>query len=145
MFSVFFAYTQARQTAVIFSDHDINHENVSPLQFGDFNDDILQLMKEEENRIDDDIPNGQPSIDSVAGNCTNTFENVNYQTVNNDYNQLKPNIQTPMMSSKSDPAYASAHRTTIPTESHEVRFKLVCFFYAFVYRLSKFSIQSIIN
>lgn len=112
---------QARQTAVIFSDHDTNHENVSPLLFGDFNDDILQLMKQEENHIDGDIPNGQPSIiDGVAGNCMNAYEGADYQATNNDCAQLKPNIQTPMMSSKSDPAYTSAHRATVPTESHEV-------------------------
>lgn len=92
-------------------------------------------MKQEENHIDDDIPNGQPSNnESVAGNCTNAFDNIDYQAMNNDCNQSKPNIQTPMMSSKSDPAYASAHRTTVPTESHEVNeWKITISFVSFFF------------
>ncbi|XP_055311418.1 putative uncharacterized protein DDB_G0277255 isoform X2 [Sitodiplosis mosellana] len=118
--NVITAQRTARQTAVIFSDRETNHENVSPLLFGDFNDDILQLMKQEENHVGSDTPNGPISItDSSASNCTNAFESaVNHAIY--DCNQSKPNILTPMMSSQSDPGYASAHRTTVPTESHEV-------------------------
>lgn len=99
-------HLQVRQNAVIFSDHETNHENVSPLLFGDFNDDILQLMKQEENHTDDEHQS------AVA----------NYYAIN-DCGQLKPNnpATTPMTSSQSDPGYASAHRTTTaPTESHGV-------------------------
>lgn len=42
-----------RTAAVIFSDRETSHENVSPLLFGDFNDDILQLMKQDENQMAD--------------------------------------------------------------------------------------------
>lgn len=113
-------FPQARQNAVVFSDREMNHENVSPLLFGDFNDDILQLMKQEENHAVDETANG-PTIDSSASNCVTAFESADNYAMN-DCNQLKPNIHTPMMSSQSDPGYASANkpRTIVPTESHEV-------------------------
>lgn len=102
--------SQVRQNAVIFSDHEASHENVSPLLFGDFNDDILQLMKLEENHTGE----GQQSV--VGNACTD------YYTMN-DCGQLKSNhpAATPITSSQSDPGYASTHRTTTaPTESHGV-------------------------
>lgn len=105
---------QVRQNAVIFSDRDTNHENVSPLLFGDFNDDILQLMKQEENHTDDE----QSTVDD---SCPNKYDGVDYYAIN-DCGQLKPNNPTPMTSSQSDPGYASAHRTTVPTESHGVSY-----------------------
>lgn len=113
-----FAVLQARQTAIIFSYRETNHENVSPLLFGDFNDDILQLMKQEENHIDNVISNGPSSI-SDSSVAQNASESADYSAIT-DCNQSKPNIHTPMMSSQSDPGYTSAHRTTAPTESHEV-------------------------
>lgn len=108
-----FVYLQVRQNAVIFSDYDTNHENVSPLLFGDFNDDILQLMKQEENHTDDEQS-------TFVNSCTNKYDGVDYYAIN-DCGQLKPNNPTPTTSSQSDPGYASAHRTTVPTESHVVR------------------------
>lgn len=106
---------------------------MSPLLFGDFNDDILQLMKQEENHVGSDTPNGPMSItidNSSASKCTNAFESADKHAIY-DCNQSKPNIHTPMMSSQSDPGYASAHRTSVPTESHEVnssvRNACVCF------------------
>lgn len=91
---------------------------MSPLLFGDFNDDILQLMKQEENHAE----NGPLSMEnSSASNCTSAFECADYSAMN-DCTQSKPNNLTPKMSSQSDPGYSSAHRTTAPTESHEVHF-----------------------
>ncbi|XP_031638243.1 putative mediator of RNA polymerase II transcription subunit 26 isoform X2 [Contarinia nasturtii] len=113
----------SRQNAVVFSQHQMSNEIMSPLLFGDFNDDILQLMKQEvENHVVDGAANGPTSIiDTSATNCLTAFESAdNYAT--NDCNQPKPNIHTPMMSSQSDPGYASANkpRTIVPTESHEM-------------------------
>lgn len=79
-------------------------------------------MKQEENHMGNDTQNGPMSItESSASNCTNAFESADNHAIY-DCNQSKPNIHTPMMSSQSDPGYASAHRTTVPTESHEVNF-----------------------
>lgn len=103
-----------RQNAVVFSDRDTNHENVSPLLFGDFNDDILQLMKQDANHLDDD--------DEQCDSCTTTnkYDGVDYYAINDCGQLKKPNNPTPMTSSESDPGYASAHRTNVPTESHGV-------------------------
>lgn len=80
-----------RTAAVIFSDRETSHENVSPLLFGDFNDDILQLMKQD--GINDNVRGGGGDGDMAT----------------------KQNDLTPITSSKSDPGYASN-----TSESHAV-------------------------
>lgn len=117
-----FEFLQVRQNAVIFSDRDTNHENVSPLLFGDFNDDILQLMKQDENHTDDDAQCNNVLIDSctTTATTTNKYDGVDGYAMNDCGQLKKPNNPTPMTSSQSDPGYASAHRTTVPTESHGV-------------------------
>lgn len=74
-------------------------------------------MKQEENHVDNVMSNGPSSM--TESSTMNAYESADYSAMN-DCNQSKPNIHTPMMSSQSDPGYTSAHRTTAPTESHEV-------------------------
>lgn len=92
--------SSAPRVAVVFSDQGgNNNENVSPLLFGDFNDDILQLMKQE------------IKMEDINGNAYDA--NANHL----------PNHTDSAADAKlrSDPSYASAKRTNVPTESHEVR------------------------
>lgn len=89
--------SNTQRVAVVFSDQGGNNENICPLLFGDFNDDILQLMKQEVEMKD---INGNPfDIIQSQGNNTDSATDA---------------------TSKSDPCYASAIRTKAPTESHEV-------------------------
>lgn len=69
--------TQSRPAVIIFNDNEPSQDNVSPLLFGDFNDDILQLMKQnaDEPTFDDDsgaMQDGETatgrSIHSTSGN-----------------------------------------------------------------------------
>lgn len=77
-------------------------------------------MKQDENHTDDETLNELSSIhDLSVSNCMSAYESADYHAIN-DSKQSKPNIHTPTMSSQSDPGYASAHRTTVPTESHGV-------------------------
>lgn len=78
-------------------------------------------MKQDENHTDDEMkPNDLSSIhDSSVINCMSTFESADYH-LTSECNQSKPNTSSPMMSSQSDPRYASAHRINIPTESQRV-------------------------
>lgn len=99
----------------------MNQENVSPLQFGDFNDDILQLMKPEDNHLVGETPNGPVLIThSSASYYANAYECAANHAITN-CNQLKQNILTPMMSSQPDPGNpVSAHGNTVPAESYQV-------------------------
>lgn len=91
----------AQRMAVVFSDQGGNNENVSPLLFGDFNDDILQLMKQE---IKTEDTNGN-AFDANGNHWINDTDSVIIHTTT---------------TTRSDPSYASANRTNAPTESHEV-------------------------
>lgn len=81
--------------------------------FGDFNDDILLLMKQEENHVANETINGRVDAMPSNGSCENTFKSADPMK---NCSQSKP-IK---MSSQSDPTYASGHHTTVPTESHKV-------------------------
>lgn len=118
---------QQRPAAVIFSDHETNNENVSPLLFGDFNDDILQLMKQDDGFVqykDDLAANKTVVVSTPSGyNKTatsnyNTFESAEYNTVTDSDNGSNLTDITTM--TQSDPGYSSTHHSTQSTESPEV-------------------------
>lgn len=108
-----------RPAVIICNDNDTINENVSPLLFGDFNDDILQLMKQDSHQFSDDKSNNTSS----SSNCA--IINQSNITID-DADQMHSNLSklsdaATITSPQSDPGYSSAHsRSTISTDSIEV-------------------------
>lgn len=74
---------QSRPAVIIFNDNDSPHENVSPLLFGDFNDDILQLMKQDADEQFSDDTCQTPTATAVPSEILSPLSDQGYASANN--------------------------------------------------------------
>lgn len=109
-----------RPAVIIFNDNETISENVSPLLFGDFNDDILQLMKQDDQSHPSISPTTQSSPIPSATNAINSSANDSICGAGGPDDHCKAFTASPM----SDAGYSSVHsRSTYSNESLDVHDK----------------------
>lgn len=102
-----------RPAVIIFNDNETTNENVSPLLFGDFNDDILQLMKQDDHPHDQHTGGTSSSLHSPSGHIGQIVNSTAF-----DHIDPSTKANQTITSPQSDPGYSSAHsRNTFSTES----------------------------
>lgn len=107
-----------RPAVIIFNDNDVINENVSPLQFGDFNDDILQLMKQDD-QVFQTISSTDVSNASSVSDCNCILNSTTID--DNEKSQSMICNQRIITSPKFDPGSSPIHnRSTQSTESNKL-------------------------
>lgn len=102
-----------RPAVIIFNDNETSNENVSPLLFGDFNDDILQLMKQDDHPHDHQTGGASSHHSPSSGHIGNIVNSTAF-----DHIDPSTKANQTITSPQSDPGYSSAHsRNTFSTES----------------------------
>lgn len=102
-----------RPAVIIFNDNETTNENVSPLLFGDFNDDILQLMKQDDHPQEQQTGGTSSSLHSPSGHIGKIVNSTAF-----DHIDPSTKANQTITSPQSDPGYSSAHsRNTFSTES----------------------------